>query len=80
MWSWGREEEEMWPWGREGKAIWAKEALELSFMEAGNLSVFLERERECVCVCVRACACALRNVKRVVESERNNKKVRKLII
>ena len=49
-------------------------------MEAGNLSVFLERERECVCVCVCACACALRNVKRVVESERNNKKVRKLII
>ena len=59
-------------------------------MEAGNLSVFLERERErereresvcvCVCVCVCACARALRNVKRVVESERNNKKVRKLII
>ena len=51
-------------------------------MEAGNLSVFLEREREsvCVCVCVCACAHALRNVKRVVESERNNKKVRKLII
>ena len=55
-------------------------------MEAGNLSVFLEREREreresvCVCVCVRACARAPRNVKRVVESERNNKKVRKLTI